>query len=107
MRGSTLSSTMVIYLQTYITMMTPDQAAMVIQNAWRRFDDDRKDRCLEDYNNELWDTYYRECCSPGDWSFDDMYPERPVDYEGMNEVLSHYNDMDDYDPPDEVMYYRY
>ena len=48
-------------------MMTPDQAAMVIQNAWRRFDDDRKDRFLEEYNNELWDTYYRECYTPGDW----------------------------------------
>ena len=88
-------------------MMTPERAAKVIQNAWRSFDHDRKADFYQAYQDELNDTYYRECCSPGDWNFDDMYPDRPVDYEGMNEVLSHYNDMDDYDPPDEVVYYRY
>jgi len=49
--------------------MTPDQAANVIQNAWRLFDDTRKDRALDEYRAELWDTYYRECCTPGAWEF--------------------------------------
>jgi hypothetical protein len=37
-----------------------------------------------------------------EYSFMDMYPERPVDYEGMYEVIDHYNDLmeleADYDP---------
>jgi hypothetical protein len=49
--------------------MTPDHAANVIQNAWRLFDDARKDRALDEYNAEMWDTYYRECCTPGAWEF--------------------------------------
>lgn len=28
-----------------------------------------------------------------EYSYMDMYPERPVDYEGMYEVISHYNDL--------------
>jgi hypothetical protein len=64
MRESTLSKTMVKYPTN---MMTVDQAAVVIQNAWRVFDHDRKAAFNEEYQSELMDTYYRECCSPGDW----------------------------------------
>jgi hypothetical protein len=71
--------------------MTPDQAAFVIQNAWRNFDDDRKFRMMDEYNNELMDTYYRECCTPGEWEMDyDLYPDRPMDYEGMSQVNIEY-----------------
>jgi hypothetical protein len=79
-------------------MMTPDQAALVIQNAWRNFEDDRKIRIVDEYNKELMDTYYRECCTPGEWvidyedeiSFYDLYPDRPMDYEGMSQVNIEY-----------------
>ena len=47
--------------------MTPERAAKVIQNAWRSFDHDRKADFYQAYQDELNDTYYRECCSPGDW----------------------------------------
>ena len=50
--------------------MTPEQAALVIQNAWRNFDDDRKSRMMDEYNKGLWSTYYHECYTPGDWVID-------------------------------------
>ena len=41
-------------------------------------------------------------------SWMDMYPERPVDYEGMYDVISHYNDLielgDTFYPTDDVDY---
>ena len=71
--------------------MTPEGAALMIQSAWRRFYERRDEAahaaCVED----MWDTYYHatrvddDTCSDGD------------------EVA----DTDDYDPPDEVVYYRY
>jgi hypothetical protein len=82
-------------------MMTVEQAALVIQNAWRRFDDDRKDRFMESYNNELRDTYYRECFEPidqGDYEYTYPYPEAD---DGTD------SDSDYDDPPDEVVYARY
>lgn len=44
-----------------------------------------------------------------EYSFMDMYPERPVDYEGMYEVIDHYNDLESlgdtfYYPADDVDY---
>jgi hypothetical protein len=72
--------------------MNRDQAALVIQNAWRIFDDDRKSRMMDEYNNGLWSTYYDECCTPGEWEIDyDMYTDRPMDYEGMSQVDIEYN----------------
>ena len=46
--------------------MTPEQAAMIIQWAWRSFDDDRKAKFCAEYQAELMDTYYRECYEPVD-----------------------------------------
>jgi hypothetical protein len=80
--------------------MNPETAATIIQNAWRRFDERRIDKYRAEYEKELQDTYYRSCCDPISWR--EFYPERPVDYEGMYEVVSHYNDlMDLEDPPDD------
>ena len=68
--------------------MTLERAAIVIQNAWRRFDDDRKDRFIDEYNKEMMDTYYHEC-----YSEYHVHPERPTDYDGMYEAASYYNNM--------------
>ena len=53
--------------------MNRDQAAIVIQNAWRTYDDDRKIRIVDEYNKDLMDTYYRQCCTPGEWVIDYEY----------------------------------
>jgi hypothetical protein len=53
--------------------MTPGQAAMIIQNAWRVFDDDRKAKFCAEYQAELMDTYYSECYTPVDNDDDDSY----------------------------------
>jgi hypothetical protein len=82
--------------------MTPEQAAMIIQNAWRIFDDDRKAKFCAEYQAELMDTYYRECCTPGSW---DMGADMP--YDCSDTVEEYVDDMDDYDPPDEITYYVY
>lgn len=38
--------------------MSPDQAATIIQSAWRNFDHDRKAEFMARYEDELNDTYY-------------------------------------------------
>jgi hypothetical protein len=50
--------------------MTPDQAATMIQNAWRVFDNDRKVQFLQSYEDELNATYYASCYTPGMWDED-------------------------------------
>ena len=54
--------------------MTPDQAAFLIQQAWR------KHKFYYDYCD------YEE----DEISFYDMYPDRPMDYEGMSQVNIEY-----------------
>jgi hypothetical protein len=55
------------------TNMNRDQAAIVIQNAWRMFDDERKSRMMDEYNKGLTDTYYRECCTLMQWEYEYEY----------------------------------
>jgi len=61
------------YAYQYSKTMTPDQAAFVIQQAWRKhkfyYD-------YYDYEDEI--------------SFYDLYPDRPMDYEGMSQVNIEY-----------------
>ena len=52
--------------------MTPDQAAMVIQDAWRAFVDDRRAQAYEAYMAELNANYYAGCYEPVD-NDDDCY----------------------------------
>ena len=52
------------------TTMNRDQAAIVIQNAWRMYDDDRKNRMMDEYNKGLTDTYSRECRTLMQWEVD-------------------------------------
>lgn len=40
--------------------MSPNQAAIVIQSAWKLYREMRQDECMAEYNNELWDMYYRQ-----------------------------------------------
>jgi hypothetical protein len=87
--------------------MTPEQAAIVIQRAWRFFEEERGLRYCQEYQKELMDTYYHQCgvstrtyvpeCDDYEISFSDMYPERPIDYEGMMDVIRDYNDLIEYD----------
>ena len=58
------------YAYAYQTM-TPDQAAFVIQQAWRDYV-----YHLYEYEDEI--------------SFYDLYPDRPMDYEGMSQVNIEY-----------------
>ena len=44
--------------------MTPDEAAAVIQGAWR----ERKVLFLREYEEELNATYYSMCYTPGMWN---------------------------------------
>ena len=96
-------------------MMTLDRAATLIENAWFAYLDAKecaRDAFLEEYNKEMWDTYYRECCERTD-------EDDPVDYDEYVEIYERLggvdapelqcsdNDDDDYDPSDEVLYYRY
>ena len=53
--------------------MTPDQAAFLIQQAWR--------------NHKF---YYDYCDYQDEISFYDLYPDRPTDYEGMSQVNIEY-----------------
>jgi hypothetical protein len=57
--------------------MTPNEAATMIQNAWRVFDNDRKVQFYQDYEDELNATYYASCYTPGMWD-EDYYD--PYDY---------------------------
>jgi hypothetical protein len=41
--------------------MTPYRAACVIQNAWRRFEDDRRSQAYEAHIADLNATYYAQC----------------------------------------------
>ena len=41
--------------------MTPYRAAFVIQNAWRRFEDDRRSQAYEAHIADLNATYYAQC----------------------------------------------
>jgi hypothetical protein len=52
-------------------MMTPEQAAMIIQSAWRVFDHDRKADFYTEYEAELNANYYADCYEPID--NDDCY----------------------------------
>lgn len=73
--------------------MTPEEAVAVIQNAWRRFDDERKDRLLAEYESEMWEAYEREAREREDeevWS--SMYPALPVDYE-VDDTMDYYDDF--------------
>lgn len=90
--------------------MTPEQAAKIIQRAWFQHleaEERARDAFLEEYNKEMWDTYYRECCTPLDHidTYEHVYSCHTVtkdpddsDYEEEEE---------EYDPPDEYVYYRY
>ena len=62
------------YAYQYSKTMTPDQAAFLIQQAWR------KHKFYYDYCD------YEE----DEISFYDMYPDRPMDYEGMSQVNIEY-----------------
>jgi hypothetical protein len=53
--------------------MTPERAAFVIQQAWR--------------NHKF---YYDYCDYQDEISFYDLYPDRPMDYEGMSQVNIEY-----------------
>ena len=57
------------YAYQYSKTMTPDQAAFVIQQAWRTHK-----------------FHYDYCDYEDDISFYDLYPDRPIDYEGMSQV---------------------
>jgi len=61
------------YAYQYSKTMTPDQAAFLIQQAWR--------------NHKF---YYDYCDYEDEISFYDMYPDRPTDYEGMSQVNIEY-----------------
>ena len=61
--------------------MTPDQAALIIQRAWSA------------YRDQLMASYYAR---EDEVSFYELYPERPVDYDGMWKVIAHYNDLYSY-----------
>jgi len=41
--------------------MTPEQAVLVIQNAWRAFVDDRRSEAYAEHMEELNATYYSQC----------------------------------------------
>lgn len=72
--------------------MTPDHAAFVIQNAWRRFDDDRKEQLLAEYESEMWEAYERKAREREEeevWS--SMYPAPPADYE-VDDMIDDYDD---------------
>ena len=56
--------------------MNPDTAALIIQRAW-------KDYCYSQMYEQ----------QDNDVNFNDMYPDRPVDYEGMEEVENYYRDL--------------
>jgi len=62
-----------MHMHINIQTMTPDQAAFVIQQAWR--------------NHKF---YYDYCDYEDEISFYDMYPDRPMDYEGMSQVNFEY-----------------
>ena len=46
--------------------MNPEQAAMIIQGAWRAFVDDCHARAYEEHMADLNATYYADCYEPVD-----------------------------------------
>ena len=87
--------------------MTPEQAAKIIQRAWFQHleaEERARDAFLEEYNKELWDTYYRECCTPLDHidTYDHVYSCHTV-----TKYHDEEEEEEEYDPPDEYVYYRY
>ena len=60
--------------------MTPEQAVRIIERAYMS----HMDRRMADYYD------YEP-------SFDDMYPDRPCDYDGMCEQAEYYNELMYYD----------
>jgi hypothetical protein len=86
-------------------MMTPEQAAKIIQRAWFQHleaEERARDAFLEEYNKEMWDTYYHECCTPIDHidTYDAVYCCHL-------DTKDHDEEEEEYDPPDEYVYYRY
>ena len=63
--------------QSKANTMTPNEAATMIQNAWRVFNSERKNQFYESYEDELNATYYASCYTPGMWD-EDYYD--PYDY---------------------------
>jgi hypothetical protein len=53
--------------------MSPEQAAMIIQGAWRAFVDDIHVKAHEAHIADLNATYYRQCYAPVDNYVDDYY----------------------------------
>lgn len=53
--------------------MDRTKAALIIQNAWRVFDSDRKSNFYAEYQEELNANYYRDCYEPVDTHGDDCY----------------------------------
>ena len=53
--------------------MTPEEAVVVIQSAWRRFGDDRWSQAYEAHIADLNATYYHQCYEPVDNDDDDCY----------------------------------